>query len=259
MPALEDPKAETAESAQPETDVAAEKEAAQELKVEAGTEAEMPIVEPVAVAATTASTMAFDNAPKGSGDTKHLDSGVHHWETYKQECEAAGRPDKWKDQYRVGHTEAKGWTNPYEHQPYDNRNAKTNDWELKPRTSASRALKDWLAGPTIADFRAAAVAKELDDFRQELGDGKFDELLGSSDDSLDKKIPTTQRLRISSAAYGSNLVANLKQVAFEAEERGRAGELDKPTLDPAKQKPVDDTAMMIEPELEAPAPDREHV
>jgi hypothetical protein len=256
MPDLEEPEK---IEAPPETDLAQEKEAAQELAQEATPEVEqVAAVAPVAVGAETASTMAFDKPPVKKGDTSHLDTGVHHWEQYKRDCEAAGVPEKWKDQYRSGHTEAKGWTNPYEHQPFENRNAKTYDWELKPGHSASQALSDWLAGPTIADFRSAAVAKELDELRTELGDQKFDDVCGSSDHHIDAKVPSSQRLRISASAYGSSLVASLRAVAQEVEQSGQP-EQETPLLEPqAEEKPEDQVSMMVEPEVAAVA-DREHV
>jgi hypothetical protein len=232
MPDREDPEK---TEAPPETDIAKEKEAAQELAAEPDQKIEeVAAVAPVAVGATTASTMAFD-APAKKGESDHLDTGVHHWEQYKRDCETAGTPEKWKDQYRSGHTSAKGWTNPYEHQPFENRNAKTYDWELKPGHSAATALGDWLAGPTIADFRSAAVAKELDELRLELGDQKFDDLCGSSDHQIDAKIPASQRLRISASAYGSSLVSNLRAVALEIEESGRP-EPEAPLLEPKTEE-----------------------
>ena len=255
MPEVEEPEK---QEAPPETDVEQEKEAKQELAEQVAPEEQIAVA-PVPVGATTASTMAFDK-PKAADDTSHLDRGVHHWENYKRACDAAGRSEKWQDKYRQGHTEAKGWTNPHEHQPYENRNARTHDWELKPRTSASQALRDWLAGPTIADFRSIAVAKELDDLRAEIGDQKFDDLCGSADEQIDRKIPPAQRLRISASAYGSSLISNLKEAAFQ-EERGRAGIIEKPQIEATKaeDKPKDEPSIMVEPEAAAVAPDHDRV
>jgi hypothetical protein len=255
MPEVEEPEK---QEAPPETDVAQEKEAQQELAEQVAPEEEIAVA-PVAVGATTASTMAFDK-PKAADDTSHLERGVHHWESYKKACEAAGRPEKWQDKYRQGHTDAKGWTNPHEHQPFENRNAKTNDWELKTRTSASQALRDWLSGPTIADFRSISVAKDLDDLRAEIGDTKFDDLCGSADEQIDKKIPASQRLRISASAYGSALISNLRDVAFD-EERGRAGIIEKPMVEgtPAEEKPKEEPSIMIEPEAAVAAADHDRL
>jgi hypothetical protein len=259
MPDREDPEK---VEAPPDVDLAKEKEAAQELASDAAPKEEIiqvSAVAPAAVGAETASTMAFDEKQKQDGDISHLESGVHHWEQYKRDCEVAGKKEKWKDEYRSGHTSAKGWTNPYEHQPYENRNAKTYDWELKHGHSASTALQDWLAGPTIADFRSAAVAKELNELRGELGDQKFDDVCGSSDKDKDKRIPMSQRLRISAAAYGGTMIQNLREIAYEVETHP-TDRAEKPLIEPqaAEEKKPDVSAALLEPEVAPLAPDVEH-
>jgi len=160
-----------------------------------------------AVAAATASELAFDQ-PEPAKDTSHLDRGVHSWDHYRAECEAAGKPDKWQDHYRNGHTEAKGWTQPYEHKA-------VNDFTLKAGHSASESLQAFLAGPTITDYRAALLAEEVDEVRDELGDVKFDLLFGSKNSTQDAAIPKGQRLRISSALYTTPLPDQMKAIAAE--------------------------------------------
>ena len=193
------------------TEVAVAEPAA--AKTEFTSEGELPAVAQTSAAATgaTASELAFDGQQQqASGDVSSLDRGVHDWEEYKQVCDQAGKPEKWKDYYRSGHTEAKGWSQPYDHRAM-------YDWHLKKGTSASQAVQDWLKGPTIADYRACGVAMELDELRDEMGDQKFDKLFGSANEEQDSQIPKAQRLRISAAAYGVPLVDQMKQIALEAD------------------------------------------
>lgn len=231
-------------------------------KTEFSSEGDLPAVAQTTTAATgaTASTLAFDGQQQqASGDTSHLDRGVHHWEEYKASCDAAGKPEKWKDYYRAGHTEAKGWTNPWEHR-------QVYDWELKKGTSASQAVQEWLRGPTIADYRAAGVAADLDELRDEFGDRKFDELFGSANDQEDARIPKAQRLRISAAAYGIPLIDQMKQIAAEHDARQRpAAEPEAPIVEArVEEKPkaaaiVDQEPQVVAQELGMQQQDRELV
>jgi len=197
MPAREN------ETASAETEVAPEPAqiASTEEKAEFTTEGDLPAVATGAgAAAVTASEMAFD------------DKGMHHWEEYRARCEAAGKAEKWKDAYRNGHTEAAGWT-----QPYDYR--RVNDFMLEKGHSASEALQAFMKGPTICDYRVALLADEIDEVRDEMGDIKFDRLFGSKDMNVDTKIPLNQRLRISSDLYTTPLTDQMKAVAAEADAR----------------------------------------
>jgi hypothetical protein len=123
-------------------------------------------------------------------------------------CEVAEKPDKCPDYYRNGHTEAKGWEQPYEHKA-------VNDFMLMPNYSASEALKAFLAGPTITDYRAALLAEEIDEVRDQLGDIKFDLLFGSTNSDRSAAIPPGQRLRISSSLYTTPLPDQMKAIAAE--------------------------------------------
>ena len=158
--------------------------------------------------AATASELAFGATAPAEVESSHLDRGVFEWETYRAACEAANKPDKWKDYYRNGHTEAKGWTQPYEHKA-------VNDFSLKKGHSASEALQAFLRGPTITDYRAALLAEEIDEVRGELGDRKFDQLFGSKDWREDLAVPKEQRLRISSALYTTPLPEQMKAIAAQ--------------------------------------------
>lgn len=174
------------------------------------TEGDLPAVAAGgAAAAATASELAFDGKDKQpAADTSRLDRGIHTWDQYRAECEAAGKPEKWKDHYRNGHTEAKGWSQPYEHKA-------VNDFQLQKGYSASAALKAFLAGPTITDFRAALLAEEIDEVRDEMGDIKFDVLFGSANSTQDGAIPVGQRLRLSSSLYTTPLADQMKAIAAE--------------------------------------------
>jgi hypothetical protein len=207
------------------------------------TEGELPaIAEGGAVAgAATASELAFQEPEK---DSSHLDRGVHTWEHYRAACEAAGKPDKWKDYYRNGHTEAKGWEQPYEHKAM-------NDFTLKPGHSASEALQAFLAGPTITDYRAALLAEEIDEVRDEMGDIKFDQLFGSKNSTQDSAIPVGQRLRISSSLYTTPLGDQMKAIAAEhdAAENKPAEEPPVAELEARTEEKPEAMAETEEPEL----------
>lgn len=186
-------------------------------------------------AAATASELAFGDQEKQEPDTSKLDRGIHTWEHYRAECEAAGKPDKWKDYYRNGHTEAKGWKQPYEHKA-------VNDFVLQPGYSASAALRAFLAGPTITDYRAALLAEEIDEVREEMGDIKFDLLFGSKNKAQDAAIPAGQRLRISSSLYTTPLPDQMKAIAAEHDMK-----LNKP----AEPPPVEELEARTEEKPEA--------
>jgi hypothetical protein len=173
-----------------------------------------------AVGAATASELAFGDKAEPAKDTSNLDRGIHTWDHYRAECEAAGKPEKWQDHYRSGHTEAKGWTQPYEHKA-------VNDFSLERGYSASAALQAFLAGPTITDYRAALLAEEIDEVRDEMGDIKFDLLFGSVNGDQDAAIPVGQRLRISSSLYTTPLPDQMKAVAAEHD-----ANLNKPAEEP---------------------------
>jgi hypothetical protein len=257
MPAREN------ETASADTEIAAEppQVAATEDKQEFTTEGDLPAVATSSAAvAVTASEMAFDGKDAPIQDTAHLDKGMHHWEQYKAACEAAGKAEKWKDVYRNGHTEAKGWSQPYEHR-------RVNDFTLQKGYSASEALEAFMKGPTICDYRAALLADEVDELRDEMGDHKFDRLFGSKDQNQMEKIPAHQRLRISSDLYTTPLVDQMKAIAAETD--ARETNVDEPAPAPiaaarVEEKPAelvvkDQDPVIVAQELGADQRDREIV
>lgn len=154
----------------------------------------------------TASERAFGDKPTAqSGD---VGGGMFEPEEYQTACQVAGTPDKWDARYAHGHTAAKQWTQPYEGR-YD------MTFTLKAGHSASQAVKDFLTGPTIADYRVIGVAIEMDELRDELGDQKFDQLFGSPVTSEDAQIASTQRLKLTSAMYTVPFRAQMLALAAE--------------------------------------------
>ena len=83
---------------------------------------------------------------------------------------------------------APGWS-----QPYDGR--EPFEFHLKHGYSASQAVKDFLAGPTVADYRVIGVALEMDEVRDDIGDRKFDQLFGSKHGDEDAAIERMYRER----------------------------------------------------------------
>jgi hypothetical protein len=161
----------------------------------------------VAVGAT-ASEQAFGDKPTAASG--QIDGGMYEPHEYHAACTAAGTPDKWDDKYAHGHTSANQWTQPYEGR-YD------MAFELKHRQSASQAIQDFVAGPTIADYRVIGVAIEMNELRDTIGDQRFDQMFGSSDSDTDAKISRGQRLKITSAMYTIPFAAQMLALAAENE------------------------------------------
>jgi hypothetical protein len=212
---------------------------------------------PAVAAPATASELAY-----AEQDASHLDKGMHvNWEHYKAACEQAGKPEKWKDQYKIGHTSAAGWIQPHE------RYKVYYEWQLQQGTSASKAIQDFVKGPTIAEYRTAAVAQELNDLRNEFGDLKFDKLFGSANSSEDAAIPIGQRLTITPSLYTVPLTDNMRALAKAADDREKPQQEVKPApVQEARveEKPKEEAALDQEPlvvaqELGAQQADRELV
>lgn len=211
-------------------------------KSEFSAEGELPAVAPVAAAAgpaATASEKAFGGGNKEEAAGK-LDRGMHvNWEEYKATCESVGKPEKWKDHYKIGHTEANGWVQPHE------RYKVYYEWQLQRNTSASKAVQEFVKGPTICDYRTAGVAQDLNTVRDELGDKKFDKLFGSANSSEDSAIPAAQRLVISPGLYTTPLIDNMRAIARAADER------EKSAAEEPKAAPVQEARVEEKPKQEA--------
>ena len=190
----------------------AEPEVAESASAELSTEGAVPevaengtIVEP----GKTASEQAFGDNP--TAQSGQIGGGMYEVDDYQAACQAAGTPDKWEDRFVHGHTAAKGWN-----QPYDGRYDLT--FTLKAGHSASQAVKDFIAGPTIADYRVIGVAIEMDELRDELGDQKFDRLFGSAIAGEDAQISSAQRLKITPGMYTIPFRAQMEAIAAEHDE-----------------------------------------
>ena len=204
MPAREAESHETEVEAAPE--VATPEPAAAET--EFTSEGDLPAVAGSALATgATASELAFGGETE-SADLAKLDKGMHSPDEYHAECERLGKPEKWMDYYRNGHTEAKGWSQPYERR-------KMMDFTLEKGHSASKALQDFMKGPTICDYRVAYLVNDLDELRDELGDIKFDEMFGSANYHADAAIPIEQRLHISAGLYTTPIIDQMKAMVRE--------------------------------------------
>ncbi|HMQ33657.1 MAG TPA: peptidoglycan-binding protein [Chloroflexaceae bacterium] len=129
------------------------------------------------------------------------DRGVHYAHNYK-----ASFPELWKDDFEYGYAD-----------PTYFERVGFMDWMLKPRMSASAAIKSWLRGLTIAECTSAIVAIEIDTLRAAIGDTKFDEQFGSTD----RLIPREQRLRIKQGTAGTPVEQFMKQT--EGAEAGDPG------------------------------------
>jgi hypothetical protein len=170
----------------------------------------------------TASEQAFGDKP--TAPSGQVDGGMFEPDEYRAACTAAGTPDKWDDKYIHGHTSANQWVQPYEGR-YD------MAFELKQRQSASQAVKDFIAGPTIADYRVIGVAMEMNELRDELGDQKFDQMFGSSDTNTDAKISGAQRLKITAAMYTVPFASQMLALAADNEGLDKTEEPEAPAVE----------------------------
>jgi hypothetical protein len=192
-------------------EVAPQPEVAEAADAQFASEGAVPDVADSGVAVepgATASEQAFGDKPTAA--TGQLDGGMYEPQEYQAACTAAGLPDKWDPKYARGHTSASQWTQPYEGR-YD------MAFELKQGQSASQALKDFIAGPTIADYRVIGVAIEMDEVRDTLGDQRFDQLFGSDNDATDGQISSTQRLKITAGMYTIPFAAQMMALAAQSD------------------------------------------
>jgi hypothetical protein len=193
--------------------VPAQAEAAAETQISA----EGPLPETAEAAADTTKTASEQAFGTEEPKTEQIKEGLYSPEEYKAACEKSDQPDKWSDQYWRGHTEASQWDQPYE-VDY------TDHFSLKKGQSASQALKDFITGPTIGDWRVMAVAVEMDELRDTLGDSTFDRLFGSSVDHEDEQIAPERRLTVSTAMYTTPFYDEMLAYAHEVDAADRAPE-----------------------------------
>jgi hypothetical protein len=207
------------------------------------TEGEIPQVADGAGTAPgqTASEQAFGDKP--TAQTGQVNGGMFEPDEYQAACVAAGTPDKWDDKYSRGHTDATGWIQPYEGR-YD------HTFELQHGRSASQAVKDFLAGPTITDWRTIGVAVEMDELRDELGDQQFDHMFGTADGERDAQIAPAQRLKISSAMYTIPFAQLMMELANNEFAVNQTEEPEAPAVEARIEEQPQENGVL------APSPDR---
>jgi hypothetical protein len=85
-----------------------------------------------------------------------------------------------KDEYWKGHANEKYWVL-----------LDGLKWGIRAHTGASKAIKNWLAGPTIADCLSVVRVLQTDAIRAAIGDHRFDVWFGeeSAEDDFDKLFP----------------------------------------------------------------------
>jgi len=212
-PAVAEPAVAAVAEPEPEVAEAAAEPEAAEAAQEVAAEADVPQVAEAAAAVPepgqTASEQAF--ADKPTAPAADLDRGTYSPEAYRDACTTAGTPEKWDDRYYDGHTGAKQWNQPHEI-------GWRMNFTLQRGESASQALKDFLAGPTIADWRVIAIAHEIDDVRDTLGDTKFDALFGSKNAGDDAQIPLSQRLQLNVELFTTPVADQMKMLAEQRDE-----------------------------------------
>jgi peptidoglycan hydrolase-like protein with peptidoglycan-binding domain len=81
------------------------------------------------------------------------------------------------------------------------------DWTIKPGVSASKAIRAWLEGLTIAECLSCIVAIEIDTMRAALGNNEFDRRYGSESGPAQEK-----PLRVQVGTDGTPLEGRLKDV-----------------------------------------------
>ena len=189
----------------------------------------------------TASEQAFGDKPTAA--TGQVNGGMYEPEEYQAACVAAGTPDKWNEKYLGGHTEAKGWIQPYEGR-YD------HTFELQRGHSASQAVKDFLAGPTVTDYRTIAVAVEMDELRNHLGDHQFDFMFGTDDGLRDRQISHAQRLKITSGMYTIPFVDQMMALANSEFQVAETEEPEAPAIEArVEEKPEEAGVAAPAPEM----------
>jgi len=123
------------------------------------------------------------------GGQYDLDHGIHYDYNYEYECQRSGKPERWKDEYRMGHNASGHFVNPHE-------SGNWMEFALKPGHSASKAIQAWLGGLTVAECLTTVIAMQFDTLRRAIGDHKFDQKFGSENKAEDKAIPEERRLKV---------------------------------------------------------------
>jgi hypothetical protein len=153
---------------------------------------ETPEIDPTAKAMGEAMVKRMNQANGLDGGKYDLEHGIHYSYNFESECQRAGKPELWKDEYRYGYNASGHWQNPSETGGF-------MDFRLKKGHSASKAIQAWLGGLTVAECLTSVIAMQFDTVRRAVGDHKFDKMFGSENAAEDKAVSSSDRLRISTS------------------------------------------------------------
>jgi hypothetical protein len=146
---------------------------------------------------------------KANNDPATPDSGI--WYSYNYEDKANNDPaykGRWKESYRMGFADPKY----FEQLGF-------MDWRVRPKISASEAVKAWLKGLTIAECYSTVIAIHYDTIRAAIGDEKFDEKFGGADGLL----PQDKLMRISTPNSNGAQPLDEFMKATDANAKGDSG------------------------------------
>jgi peptidoglycan hydrolase-like protein with peptidoglycan-binding domain len=143
----------------------------------------------------------MDRVNAGGGSA---DSGVWYPYNYRQY-----HPEKYRPDMEGGYADPTY----FEHKEF-------MDWKLKPRMSASAAIRSWLDGLTIAECYTAMIAIEYETLRAAVGNEAFDRQFGSTD----AVTPAERRLAIFSGKPVIRTKFMKKTAAAEKMDEGTAGD-----------------------------------
>lgn len=153
---------------------------------------------------TTRMDQANGAAPYG------LHEGIHYSYNYEYETKQGGHPELWKEDMRTGYADPEF----FQKQGF-------MSWVLKPGKSASKAVKSWLKGLTVAECNSSVVVMEIDTLRAAVGDEKFDKFFGNEHGAINEQF----RLKIHPGTQGTPVEwfmksPDLTNLAADKEKKG---------------------------------------
>jgi hypothetical protein len=167
---------------------------------------EKPEIDPTAQAMGDAMVKRMNQANGLDGGQYDLEHGIHYSYNFEYECQRAGKPDLWKDEYRWGYNASGHFVNPKETGGF-------MDFQLKKGHSASKAIQAWLGGLTVAECLTSVIAMQFDTVRRAIGDHKFDQMFGSENKAEDNAISGDDRLRISTSGTPMDRLTKATELA----------------------------------------------
>jgi hypothetical protein len=176
---------------------------------------ETPEIDPTAKAMGEAMVKRMNQANGMEGGKYDLDHGIHYSYNFERECNEAGKPELWKDEYRYGYNASGHWQNPKETGGF-------MDFRLKKGHSASKAIQAWLGGLTVAECLTAVIAMQFDTVRRAIGDHKFDKMFGSAEAAEDRAVDADSRLRLSTNGTPMDQLTKATELATKGYSRDQA-------------------------------------